>query len=280
MIFIQMGGGLGDICNWLFMHDTYANLEKIPADEKVIIALTCGNPGAKELFIWHPKASQFEVHDFGFMMPVDYEPIKRKFNFPENTPSKYFPQQNLAFYPAPSDEETLKYLESFPYIVINPAAGHPARNIPEPLYKDAIDTISNYGMKRYGLRAVLVGRNYHTNDDPKHEHVEPKLESIPYLINLIDKVTVPATLEIIRRSVGVFCCHSAVCLAAWYLKKPAFLLYPKDWGDTQIKIHPTAYNFGKDFNTTMHLDFEHYDRRLFENFLDIAHQSRYSRNHA
>lgn len=277
MIFIQMGGGLGDIFNWLFMHDTYANLEKIPPDEKVTVALTCGNPGARELFMWHPKASQFEVHSFGFMMPADYVPIKQKHKFPENTPSKYFPQQNLSFYPSPYDKEHLKNLESFPYIVVNVAAGHPGRNIPEPFYKDALDVISSYGMKHYGLRAVAVGRTYHTSKQPEHNHVEPKLDSTPNLINLIDRVTVPATLEIIRRSVGVICCHSAVCLASWYLKKPVFLLYPKDWGDTQIKIHPTPYNFGKDFATTVHVDFEHYDRRIFEKFLDTAYKSYCSR---
>lgn len=265
-----MGGGLGDICNWLFMHDTYANLGNIPPDEKVVVALTCGNPFARELFSWHPKASQFEVHNFGFMMPADYEPIKRQYNFPENTPSKYFPQQNLTFYPSPADRDILKHLENFPYVVINPAAGHPWRNIPEWIYRDAIDAVVNHGLKRHNLRAVLVGRNYHTNNQPEHNHVEPRLEPKPNLIDLIDKVTVPATLEVIRRSAGVFCCHSAVCLASWYLKKPVFLMYPKDWGNTQIKIHPTPYNFGKDFDTTRHADFESYDRLQFERFLDMA----------
>lgn len=271
LICVQMGGGLGDIFNWLFMHEMYATLGKLPPEEKALIILTCGNPYAQELFRWHPKASQFEVHNLGFMMPAEYEPIKKKNGWPENTPSAYFPQQNVQFYPGPSDAQPLAELKPLKYIVINPAAGHPGRNIPSPYYKDAIDVILTYGRQRYGLNAVVVGRTYDSNKDPAHNHVEPKIKARDGLIDLIDKVSVPATLQIIRDSVGVLCCHSAVCLASWYMKKPSFLMYKKDWGDTQINIDlKSPYNFGRDFPTTRHTHFEAYKRSFMEEFLDMA----------
>lgn len=271
MIFIQMGGGLGDICNWLFMHDTYATLENIAPDEKVVFSLTCGNPYAQELFLWHPKASQFEIHNFGFMMPAEYEPIHKKHNFPSNTPSKYFLQENLKFYPSPADQEILNSLKGKSYIVLNVAAGHPGRSIPERVFKDVIETVATYGMNRYGVKILAVGRTYDSNKDPAHNHTEPKLTPRLGLVDLIDKITAPATLEIIRRARGVICCHSAVCLASWYMKKPTLLLYQKDWGDTQINIdQKSPYNFGRNFPTSMHTDFNSYNRKLCESFLDMA----------
>lgn len=270
-----MGGGLGDIFNWLFMHDAYANFDILSPDEKVTIALTCGNPGAQELFKWHPKAAQIEVHNFGFLMPDGYAIVEKKHNFPKNTPTKYGPQKNLKFYPAPSDRDILNSLESVPYVVLNIAAGHPDRSIPGPVYNSVIETITTYQREHSGLKVVLVGRIYDNHDRPEHNHREPIVGPKEGLINLIDKVTVPATLEIIRRSVGVVCCHSAVCLASWYLKKPTFLLYPKEWGDTQINNPQSSpYKFGKDFKTTRHIDFEHYNSALMMTFLDIATMQR------
>src|SRR5437867_600652 len=107
LICIHMGGGLGDIFNWLFMHEMYARLGQLPPEEKVLILLTCGNPGAQELFRWHPQTSQFEIHNLGFMMPDAYKPIKEKNGWPDNTPSAYFPQENVRVYPGPSDEQPL-----------------------------------------------------------------------------------------------------------------------------------------------------------------------------
>lgn len=271
MICVQMGGGLGDIFNWLFMHEMYAKLGQLPPGEKALIILTCGNPGAQELFRWHPKASQFEVHNLGFMMPAEYKPIKEKNGWPENTPSAYFPQENVQVYPGPSDEQPLRELKPLKYIVVNPAAGHPGRNIPDALFNNALDVILTYGRARYGLNAVVVGRTYNTTSDPAHNHVEPKISPRDGLIDLTNKVSVPATVQIIRESVGVLCCHSAVCLASWYLKKPMLLMYKKDWGDTQINIPAkSAYNFGRDFPTTRHTHFEGYNRSFMEDFLDMA----------
>lgn len=271
MIFAQMGGGLGDIFNWLFMHDTYASLESIPPDEKVVVSLTCGNPGAQELFRWHPKAAQMEVYNFGFLMPDDYAPVHKKHNFPSLTPSKYFLQENLKFYPGPSDQPILQDLQTKPYIVLNVAAGHPGRSMPENVFNNILTAMMTYAKEKYGLNVVAVGRTYNNHSDPKHNHVEPKLEPRAGLIDLVDKVTVPATLEIIRRSVGIVCCFSAVCLASWYMKKPTLLLYPKDVGDTQINVgQKSPYTFGKNLPTTMHTDFNSYNRTILEKFLDMA----------
>lgn len=271
MIFANMGGGLGDIFNWLFMHDTYASLETIPPEEKVVISLTCGNPGAQELFRWHPKAPQFEVYNFGFLMPDDYAPVHKKHNFPSLTPSKYALQENLKFYPAPSDQPILEDLRTKRYVVLNVAAGHPGRSIPENVFNNILVAMGAYAMEKYGISVVAVGRTYDNHKDPNHNHIEPKLLPRPGLIDLLDKVTVPATLEIIRRSVGIICCFSAVCLASWYMKKPTLLLYTKDVGDTQINVvKKSPYNFGKDFPTSRHTDFDSYNRETLEGFLDMA----------
>lgn len=266
MILLEAGGGLGDVINWCFSFDAYAKLEEVPPDEEVLVVLTCGSPFASELFLWHPKSYQFLIINFSFLWPWEYEKVKKLYELPPATPMNMVQQENLKFYPGPFEQGTLEKLKSSPYIVVSTAAGHPSRSMPEKVYKDAIETILNEGFQKYGFKVVIVGRTYTACGNGHYEHTFEPREN---MLNLIDQLTVPGTLEAIRGAAGVFCCHSSVCLAAWYLKRPVFLTYPEE-GKREIEGPSNPYNLGANYPTTVRVDFNHYERKDMERFLKIA----------
>lgn len=261
----EFGAGLGDVITLIYNSDRYTRLEHLKPHQKAMIVLMSHNPHAKELFLWHPKASQFDIRDLGFWWPSEDKEKRSQHNLPPAQPLHLFPQGSVKFYPSPQDFKVLDTLSSFPYIVINTAAGGVDRNIPQDIYEDAIKTICDDGQKEHGFRAVVVGRKYNTSNRVEHDFV-PR----PGLINLIDKLTVPGTIELVARSRGVFCCHSAICLISWYLKKPVFLTYPKHVWEREFKKPPHQYTLGKDWPTTIHLEFEKYTNQQIRRFIGIA----------
>jgi ADP-heptose:LPS heptosyltransferase len=261
----EFGAGLGDVITLIYNSDRYTRLDHLKPKEKAMIVLMSHNPHSKELFLWHPKASQFDIHDVGFWWPWEDQQKRAQHGLPPAQPLHLTPQGSVKFYPSPEDFKVLDTLTSFPYIVVNTAAGGVDRNIPKHIYDDAVRTICEDGQRNHEFRAVVVGRRYSPEKRTEHDFI-PR----PGLVNLIDRLTVPGTIELIARSRGVFCCHSAICLIAWYLKKPVFLTYPKEVGEREFGKPPHQYTLGKDWPTTIHLEFDKYSNREMKRFLEIS----------
>lgn len=265
MIISEFGAGLGDVLTLIYNSERYNVLEKLAPNEKAMVILMSHNPHAKELFLWHPKAGQIDLHDVGFWWPWEDEKKRAEHRLPAAQPLRLIRQESVKFYPSPEDYAILKTLESFPYVVLNAAAGGVDRNIPADICEAISQGLTDRGQREFGLRAVIVGRTY--NADKRTEH---RFVSRPGLIDMIDRLSVPGTIELIARSRGVVCCHSAMCLMAWYLKKPVFLLYPKHVKDREFDRPAHQYTFGKDFPTTIHLEFDDYKRAILDRFINIA----------
>lgn len=265
MIISEFGAGLGDVITLIYNSERYNILETLKPDQKAMIVLMCNNPYTKELFLWHPKAKQFDIRDVGFWWPWEDKEKRRQHGLPQAQPLELRRQESVRFYPSPEDYEVLKTLESFPYLVMSASAGGVDRNIPEPICEDISKANSERGQKEFGLRTVVVGRSY-----SPEKRKERKFIPRSGLIDLIDRLTVPGTIELIARSRGVVCCHSAVCLIAWYLNKPVFLAYPKEVKEREFNKPAHQYTIGKDSPTTMHMEFGEYTRGKFDRFLNIA----------
>lgn len=265
---VEFGGGLGDTITMIYSSERYVGLEALPPDEKALIVLMSHNPFTRELFLWHPNASRFEIKDLGFWWPWEDEKNRALHKLPPAQKFEYSPQKSVKFYPSPSDFKLLEQLH-FPYIVMASAAGGIERNIPGEIVEDMSSIICTEGQKDYGFREVVVGRSYGYGKREEHTFI-PR----GGIVNFMDELSVPGMIELIARSKGVICCHSAVCLIAWYLKKPVYLLYPKEVQEREFDNRaPHQYTIGKDFPTTMHTQFANYKKEDVKVFLEMASKS-------
>lgn len=265
---IEFGGGLGDVLTRIYNSSSYSELEDLSPNEEATVVLMSHNPHAKELFSWHPKASQLEIRDVGFWWPNEDLAMRAVHGLPPAPPVHLARQESVRFHPSPADQLILQELGPAPYIVLNAGAGSPDRNVPNSICNDALSAISEKWLKNHSMRAIAVGRTY-----TRERRVEPRFPAREGFVDLIDQLSVPGTIELIRGSAGVFCCHSALCLVAWYLNKPVFLTYPKHVGSREIDPPSHQYNLGKDRPSTIHLEFKRYTRGEFERFLDVVEKA-------
>lgn len=261
---VEFGAGLGDVVTLMYTSTRYNSLERIEKDEAVTVVLMCHNPHVRELFLWHPKASQMKIMDLNFWWPKEDAERRAFHKLPSAQPFIYEPQKSCNFYPNPEERHIFDYLKSQgPYLLVSASAGSADRNIPQNIYEEAIGAALDRGLK-----VVVVGRSYKHNG-----RVELEVKSRPNVTNLIDCLSVPATAKLIERASAVFCCHSAICLLAWYMKKPVFLLYPRHVKEREFDRPAHQYTVGKDFKTTTHLEFGDYKREIFDQFVVAARKA-------
>lgn len=258
-VWSEFGAGLGDIVTVMYSSDRYNCLERLAPDEQATVLLMSHNPFAKELFQWHPKAKQLTVLDLGFWWPKDDAERRAFHKLPPTQPFIYQRQDSCAFYPSPEDLQVISYLRSLGgYVIVSAAAGGFDRNIPVELCEQSIDLI----LQR-GYTPVVIGRTYGQN------RAEVALRGRPGVVNLIDGLSVPGTALALKNAAGVFCCHSAVCLLSWHLKRPVFLLYPEHVKVREFDREAHQYTFGKDWPTTRDMEFSAYSQIKLEEFLSI-----------
>jgi len=262
MMVSEFSGGLGDVISQIYNSKQYTALEHLPPTQKAMVILMSHNPHVKELFHWHPNAAQFDIRDVGFWWPLD-DPHKRSLHrLPPAQPFHIVRQMHVTFFPSPEDLKILSTLGPTPYLVINAGAGTVDRNLPMQVCEDALELIAGEGFRQDSLRAIAVGSTYSLGN-----RKEPRLPDSPLLTNLVDRLSVPGTIELIRKCVGVLCCFSAMCLAAWYLNKPVFLTYPQHVKRKEFDRPANHYTFGRSRPTTMHMDFATYKKSALALFL-------------
>lgn len=258
---VEFGAGLGDTLTLIFNCDSYSSLELLQPDEQALIVLMSHNPCVKEFFLWHPKNSQFIIRDLGFWWPWEDAEKRREHGLPPAPPLVWSKPPALKFYPAPEEFEGIDALKALGnYVVISACAGGVDRNIPQPIAQETIKVATDMGFS-----VVVIGRNY--NLPNRTEYAFP---DEPNVINLVDRLSGPATVEVIKNSMAVFCCHSAICLLAWYLRKPVFLLYPSHVKEREFDKPAHQYTFGKDFKTTDHMQVSEYSSERLSRFLSMA----------
>lgn len=269
---IEVHGGLGDVLYDLYLHDSYTKLDQLQEHERMAVTVLSTNPGVKELFLWHPKAAQLDVHDVGFFLPWGPEERAQR-GLSEPEPRNGRSEAPMHFYPSPIDRPILNALARERYVVFSISSSGLANNIPVPLAEKAADLVIERGFK-----VVVVGRTFaHIVYSGENSTViarrEERLAPRHGVIDVIDKLTVPGTIEAVRRAAAAVCCHSAVQLAAWFVGTPVYAIYPSnvrrdDWDG---KRH---YSFGRDLPTTGHSRFEDFSEEKFLEWMKTVVETR------
>ena len=214
----SLGGGMGDVFNHMVMDDAYAQLDNLKPEDTCDIFLNCHNPFIKEMFEWHPKKAQLNVIWHGYWMSGEEMDKRRQHGIftQDNTPPG--PKGEVKFYPSDKDRRILDALKDKKVIVIQATAGCADRDIP----LDQMDIMLN-DLRGTGFTAVGIGRNYQRSD----RYGEFTYEKYPWVVSMVDQLSIPGTVELVRQSAGVIACHSCICLMARHFRKPNILTLPR-----------------------------------------------------
>jgi hypothetical protein len=245
-LYLEFGGGLGDIFYQMFHDGGYGALQTLTAHDRALIVLITHNPHARELFVHHPRASQLEVRDLGYWPPSDDVVMRRRHGLPRGAPGLPI-SRAPEFYPSMADRDWLDRLDGTAYVVFSVTAGLPERDVPG----DLVETLIELAIA-HSLLPVMVGRNY-----PRFDRHEQRVRHRGVL-DLIDRLTVPGVALAVRRSLGVICCHSAINMLAWLMRRPQLLLYPQSVYERHIAPRD-QWAFGIDFEECLHACFDSHD---------------------
>jgi hypothetical protein len=262
---LTLTGGLGDA--FIAMHETdgYDALNRLRPDERARVYIISHNPFVPEIFHWHPYATQIDVFTSSHFFLNFTDPAERaRGGIPPEPidPAPTRPRTPVQFWPSPKDFEVLELsLPREPYLVVAPTASGMEienRNLPLSILTTAL---AHARIRR--IPAVLVGRTYNGPHAPK---AAPPRPSGPGIVDLTDRLSVPGTVEVVKRARAILSAHSCMLLVAWYERLPNFLALPPkyEWHDF---LHTSPFGFGKDYPESTRVLFENYRPQMFADFL-------------
>lgn len=262
-------GGLGDLVNHIFWLPCYQALDTLQPGERAKVVISSHNPHAKELFLWHPKRAQIDLENRGFHTSFRDPVYRRSVGLPEIHECDHgYPFSPVHFHPNPEDLPQLETIRARgKYLVFNPVAGETQKNVPLEVAENAARLASHYG-----FTLVLVGRNY------AHDYKVPpppgcagrrefKLDAP--VVDLVDKLSVPGVLELLRGAAGIFTAHSVSCMAGWHMNRPVFVLYDRFAKETYFTRKFEGYSFGAGRPENEHMEFSEYDPYRFEKWVSV-----------
>ena len=260
--YIEFGGGLGDIINQMFRTTNYRYFETIT--ERTMALLICHNPYATEIFKYHPKKDLIEVRLEPWSHPREAETKIRKPLCSEGYfRRKPLMRQNVGIkiYSSLEDKKLLESIEG-KYAVIQPYAGTRERDVPAGI----INTTSKYLADKYNLKSVIIGRSYIRERANHSEEIGAIFDSNENVINMIDTLTVPGTIEAVSNCALFFGSHSSMNIAAWHYKKPCVVLYDEETRKRHFQ-RTDEWSFGKDFKDTRHGFFGEFSVKMIDEVL-------------
>jgi ADP-heptose:LPS heptosyltransferase len=258
--YFEYGGGLGDVFMQMYEGRSYNVLREMAPFEQAEVILCCHNPHATELFAHHPRRQQIVLREVPYCVPDHAARVRSKLRLCRVEDRRPNPRQSnpapLVVFPPAEERKLLRTLTREPFVVLSASAGEPARSIPATIVETIAKTLA-----RQRVRVIAVGRNY-----KRWDRFEQTLPELPNLVNMIDKLSVPAVAELVQRCCGTINCHSAIGMLGWLEKKPQLLLLDDGAWTRHFKKKDT-WSFGKDFETTTWVRFEEFKQRHLDRFL-------------
>lgn len=247
-LYFEFAGGMGDVINGVMTSDIFSRLDDMTPKEKALIVLFCHNPCAPEIFAYHAKASQIVVLSLGSHDCFDAV-FRRRHGIFGRPLFRYGPARG-PFVPRISDRDR-SVVVTLPkrYVTFSASASSgpgEGRSIP----KDVVLKMAKLCLSM-NLPPVFLGRRYAHTVGRDHavggDHGEFDPSGINGAISLIDRLTVPGTLECLRRSVANVTCNSFSMLPSWRMRRPTFLISsPSDSRDFKASkdLSMGGYSFG------------------------------------
>lgn len=262
-------GGMGDVLNRMHQCDWYVSLTRLPEGTKVAVAFMSHNPAGLDFFRWIPSKAEITVLNMGFT---------EKWNDPAWRSSHGLPEKNfhpyaigrVDYHPSPEDERELDQLNRIgAYVALVASAGTPERNLRPDLRERVVDRCLEKGYK-----VVSIGGNYQRRMfDGQRDCLGPrpheeKLVDRIGVHQLVDKLSAAGSVKVLERAAGAVVTHTALCLAAWYVRTPTFLLYSADVKRLYVPLGFKGYLFGAARPGNDHMEFSEYADVRLTRFLE------------
>ena len=255
--------GLGDVIRRIYKTDSFHYLTKTSQATPVIVA--SHNPYATEIFRYHRNAKNFILYDLGHKFEEFFQAGLRGpeltqaiMNFAGFEMSSQVLGNREGYLPkfdAPDD------VKSEGHVVFCPFAGGGPRTFSQPFMHELVERLWRlphqvYVITRSFPRSHQNGKTIHGEEDAG------LLEGGN--IKVLDNLTVPASLNLIRTCRAYVGSWSSLHQAAWFENKPVAVFYPPNWTDVTRR---TGYAFGLGRVDCFHADYTGVDFDRFEEWL-------------
>lgn len=241
---VIFSAGLGDVIRTCYLTRSLQHLEEAASPVPVVVA--SHNPFSMELFRFHRNASQFVLYDLGHKYQellgrglsareineeicrfagVDHASLVRGSADPGYRPT----------FDAPD------HVASSGHIVFQPFAGNNGyRGLPAALVERIVQVLREQSCQvflvtRSYLRGT-AGPNALHGDEEAHQWAGGN-------ITVLDSLSTPATLNLVKSSRALLGSFSSLVQAAWFEDKPVATFYPADCRNA-CGQPPSHYAFG------------------------------------
>lgn len=265
--------GMGDVVRVIYQTAAYRYISEAEAPVKVLCA--SHNPFTLEIFRYHRNAKQFILHELGHKYEEFLNAGMRGQDindalcaFAGVDPAHLVHGRANGYAPvfdAPDD------LESTGHVVFQPFAGSlTARTFTEAFTERVVRVLRTlpcqvYLVTRSFTRRGNSGRLIHAHEDAQQFEGGN--------IQVLDHLSVPATLNLVKSCSAYVGSWSSLQQAAWFENKPVAVMYPKNWCDVANR---TDYAFGLDRENCYHTDYEGFNEEHLARWLRFSIPERQS----
>ncbi|MFC5456558.1 hypothetical protein [Prosthecobacter fluviatilis] len=256
--------GLGDVIRVCYQNAAYRVLSETTQPMPVILA--SHNPYSIEIFRHHRNAKNFILYDLAHkyeeffnagLRGVDINRALCAFAGVDHAQLIRGPANgHVPVFDAPDD------VASEGHIVFQPFAGNASyRSLPPDLIEKAAQVLRTlpcrvFVVTRSYFRPGMKGKTIHSVEDAR------SLEGGN--ITVLDSLSVPATLNLIKKSRAYVGSWSSLQQAAWFENKPVAVFYPANHHDV---TQPTDYAFGMSRASTLGREYSQMDAAELAEFL-------------
>lgn len=225
--YFEFGGGLGDVMREAALSSIFEKMED-DSEEPVVLVSISHNPNCWELFGFHPRADKLTLVDLPWSAlksdtwnGVHDPKFRERFGLTDKK-EKYPRRKGPLPYYHPSDADK-RVLSSVPdrIAIIHSTASMGAgdrRTLPLEIVESVAEVLT-----RRSFQVVFIGNNYNINGS-ETLHREETPPPSPGAISLIDKLSVPGTIQLVKQAAVSVLCDSSIACASVIYGTVAFLL--------------------------------------------------------
>lgn len=248
---VVYAAGLGDVIRWIYQAGSYKFLSETTSKAAVIVA--SHNPYTIEIFRHHRNARNFVLFDFGHKFeefvreglrgPAVTDALLEFAGLTREALVHGKAEGHVPVFDAPDE------VRSEGHVVFCPFAGGGGRNF-QPAFTHRVVEV----LRKLPVPVYLVTRSFPRNSASGHViHADEDARRFEGgNIKVMDSLTVPACLNLVRSSSAYVGSWSSLHQAAWFENKPVAVFYPTNWCDV---VNRTGYAFGLDRPDCFHSDF-------------------------
>jgi hypothetical protein len=256
--------GLGDVIRVIYLQCSY-NFMSVSESAKAVLVAS-HNPFAIEIFRHHRNAKNFILYDLGHKY-VEFLRSGLKGTAITQALMDFagLPMESLIRGPSDGSQPIFDApddVRSTGHVVFCPFAGSIGERTFTPSLTEKLVKV----LRRLPVPVYLVCRSF-PRSEPSGRVIHANEDARMFAggnIQVLDMLTVPASLNLVRNASAFVGSWSALHQAAWFEKKPVAVFYPVGWGDVTKR---TGYAFGLDREDCFHRDYDSIQMVDFERWL-------------